>query len=245
MTENENITVEKAERFSQVEENPEQPEVVAKAVSKQPVKDNKPSFWGKIGANLKERWRKFLVGLKRKPQNIALFVLLISTVIFMCSLGYYSQATIRYNIDWTGLLVFVNTMFSILTLLLFMNSFPKRGIVLNKKTMKKSNINYIMLVLTFVFMSLMIFCDIMWFIIVHPKFVAELLTPNLGNEILATLNHITPAFSTIMVHCALVALSGVLLATLPLYKKLILKINTAKVVEGNELKEEIDTEEDI
>lgn len=247
MTENENITVEEAEELSQVKENPEQPEIIEETVSEQPVKDGKPSFWGKLGANLKERWRKFLVGLKRKPQNIALFVLLVSSVIFMCSLGNYSQATIRYNIDWTGLLIFVNTMFSILTLLLFMNTFPKRGVVLNKKTMKKYNINYIMLALTFVFMALMIFCDIQWFVMVRYQsdFAEEILEVAYDDELRETLNHIIPAFTTIMVHCALVALSGVLLATLPLYKKLILKINTAKVVEGNELKEEIDTEEDV
>ena len=53
------------------------------------------------------------------------------------------------------------------------------------------------------------------------------------------------AFPIVLTHIVLVGLSVVLLATLPLYRKLILKINTSKVVESNELKEEIDTSAEV
>ena len=46
-------------------------------------------------------------------------------------------------------------------------------------------------------------------------------------------------------HVVLVGIEAILLATLPLYKKLILKINTKKVIEENKLSEEIDTSEDV
>ena len=47
-----------------------------------------------------------------------------------------------------------------------------------------------------------------------------------------------------IVHIVFMGISVILLATLPLYKKLIMKINTKKVVEGTEMTEEIDTAEE-
>lgn len=193
-----------------------------------------PTKGQKFVAGLKERWRKFLVSLKRKPQRIAFFVLLLSTVIYMCSLFSFSQATMYYSVNWMGLLIFINTMFSILTLLLFMNTFPKR----------KHKMNIVMLVLTFVFMAIMLFCDIYWYITIQPLFAAQYGSTT-NPDVLEKLSAMTPAFSAILAHLVLVALSAVLLATLPLYKKLILKINTTKVLEENKLSEEIDTSAEV
>lgn len=195
---------------------------------------SEPSKGKKILANLKERWRKFLVSLKRKPQRIAFYVLLLSTVIYMCSLFSYSQATMYYPVPWMGLLIFINTMFSILTLLLFMNTFPKR----------KKNMNIVMLVLTFIFMAVMIFCDIYWYLQIEPLYTTQLNTTT-DPAIWETLMKMSSAFSTILIHMVLVAISAILLATLPLYKKLIFKINTSKVLEENKLSEEIDTSAEV
>ena len=44
-------------------------------------------------------------------------------------------------------------------------------------------------------------------------------------------------------HLVMVCVSAVLLATLPLYKKLIMKINTSKELESTQLSEAIDVED--
>ena len=197
----------------------------------------KDSFGKRLGANLKERWRKFLVNTKRKPQRIAFFPLIVSTILWMIGLVYCAQATIYNDIEGMGLCIFVNTMFSILTLLLFMNTFPKRA----------KHMNYIMLALTFVFIAVMIACDVIWYVkncdplmAAYDKAVASGAASSI-----AQVEPGTHAFPIVLTHLVFIALSAVLLATLPLYKKLILKINTSKVVEENKLSEEIDTSAEV
>lgn len=199
-----------------------------------PATENNSVKSNKFKAMCKERWRKFIVGLKRKPQNISFFILVISSVMFMCCLTFYSQSTIYFNEDWMGLLIFVNTMFSVLTLLLFMNTFPKR----------KKKMNIIMLVLTFIFMAVMIFCDLFWYMHMHPLYITALEENEYVENVLITLKEMNPSFTSIIAHVVLVAISAILLATLPLYRKLIMKIDTRKVIESNEIKEEIDTSEE-
>lgn len=211
-----------------VNTTPEAVEEVAAA-----EESSKGTFWKRLGANLKERWRKFLVTTKRKPQRLSFFPLIISTIVWMFGVVYCGQATIYDDIPGMGLCIFVNTMLSILTLLLFMNTFPKRA----------KHMNYIMLALTFVFMAVMITCDLVWYIKSYPVHMTAYnnATPDTMAEIEPGLG----AFPIVLTHIVLVGLSVVLLATLPLYRKLILKINTSKVVESNELKEEIDTSAEV
>ena len=200
---------------------------VAEAPAKQP-------FAQRLLANLKERWRKFLVNTKRKPQRIAFFPLIISTILWMIGLVYCGQATIYDDISGMGLCIFINTMFSILTLLLFMNTFPKRA----------KHMNYIMLALTFVFMAVMLTCDIVWYVKSNPVHM-DAYNNATSDSALAAIKPGLNAFPFVITHIVFVAISVVLLATLPLYKKLILKINTSKVVEENKLSEEIDTSAEV
>ncbi len=211
-------------------------EIVNEAVAEEAVTEApaKEPFSKRFLANLKERWRKFLVNTKRKPQRLAFFPLIISTILWMFGIVYCGQATIYDNIGGMGLCIFVNTMLSILTLLLFMNTFPKRA----------KHMNYIMLALTFVFMAVMLTCDLVWYIKSYPVHLEAY--ENAASE--SALEAIEPgmkAFPIVLTHLVFVALSAILLATLPLYKKLILKINTSKVVEENELTEEIDTSAEV
>lgn len=202
-------------------------EEVAEAAVKEP-------FSKRLAANLKERWRKFLVTTKRKPQRIAFLPLIVSTILWMFGLVYCGQGTIYANVGGMGLCIFVNTMLSILTLLLFMNTFPKRA----------KHMNYVMLALTFAFMAVMLICDLVWYIKVYPV-VSEAFKNATTESELASVKPGMNAFPIVIAHIVLVALSAILLATLPLYKKLILKINTSKTVETNELKEEIDTSAEV
>lgn len=200
-------------------------------VAEAPVKK---SFWKNLGANLKERWRKFLVTTKRKPQRLAFLPLIVSTILWMFGEVYFGRATIVDGIPGMSLCIFVNTMFSILTLLLFMNTFPKRA----------KHMNYVMLALTFVFMAVMVACDIVWYVRCYPVHI-DLYNNATDPGSIAKIEPGLKAFPLIITHLVFVCLSAVLLATLPLYKKLLLKINTSKVVETNELKEEIDTSAEV
>ena len=193
----------------------------------------KEPFGKRLGANLKERWRKFLVTTKRKPQRIAFFPLFISTIIWMFGIVYFGQATIYDKVAGMGLCIFVNTMLSILTLLLFMNTFPKRA----------KHMNYIMLALTFVFIAIMLTCDLVWYIKSYPVHMEAY--ENSAGSALEKIEPGMKAFPIIIIHLVFVALSAILLATLPLYSKLIMKINTAKVIEENKLSEEIDTSAEV
>lgn len=188
-------------------------------------------------ANLKERFRKFLVTTKRKPQRLAFFPLLIATFLWMIGIVYFGQVTIYVDVPAMGLCVFINTMFSILTLLLFMNAFPKRG----------KQCNYIMLALTFVFIAVIITCDLVWYIKCEPEHISAYNEAVSKNDISA-LKKIEPglkAFPVMITHLVFVCIGAVLLATMPIYKKWLLKINTSKVIEENKLSEEIDTSAEV
>jgi hypothetical protein len=203
----------------------------------------KPSVGKKIAGGIKEWFRKFIVNLKRRPMNIAFFVLVISTIVNLCILGYLSQLGLstNYSQKMQGLCIFVNQLFSILVLLLFMNSFPKRE--------KKPKV--VMLVLTFVFMAVMIALDVYLYIIWGVNHAADIeSTASMSATAKETywnkINSFYPqAMSGVMAHIILVAIAAVLTATYPLYGKLINKINTRKVVESTELKEDIDTSEEV
>lgn len=201
--------------------------VVAETPAKEP-------FGKRLLANLKERWRKFLVNTKRKPQRIAFFPLIVSTIAWMIGIVYCGQATIYDNISGMGLCIFINTMFSILTLLLFMNTFPKRA----------KHMNYIMLAMTFVFIAVMITCDIVWYVKSHPVHL-KAYNDATSDSAKAAIEPGLKAFNYVLTHLVLVCLSAVLLATMPVYRKLIMKINTSKVVEENKLSEEIDTSAEV
>ncbi|MDE6690779.1 MAG: hypothetical protein K2K04_02300, partial [Clostridia bacterium] len=195
-----------------------------------------------FGAKVKEWFRKRVVGLKRKPQNIALLFLLVTSLIYLFSLNTLSPGAYKDFKDtrWLGLCIFVNTLFSILVLVLFLNTFPKYPKA-NKKTGKKHYINYVMMALVFVFIAVMITFDVLYYVI----FLKEIA----GNEIIFFENmaqankykqfwsakfaadpvlkpeaykaYILQSFSVVITHIVFLAISAVLLATLPLYKKLI------------------------
>lgn len=198
----------------------------------------KPSVGAKIWGGIKEWFRKFVVKLKRRPMNIAFFVLIVSTLVNLCSLGSISQLGLQayYSVEITGIALFVAQLFSILVLMLFLNAFPKRE--------KKPKL--VMFILLFVFIAILMAIDIYLFVTWTGKH-AQDLAREISNkdayfEKLDSFYY--PAVNGILAHCILVGIAAVLTATYPLYGKLINKINTRKVVETTELKEEIDTSEE-
>lgn len=222
-----------AENETVLETTEEQPEVEAVEVVEQPEPD-KPSKGKRFLAGIKERLRKFVVKLKRRPMNIAFFVLIVSSFVFLLLLGSFSQAAREYSKFNEPICLFINTLFSILVLLLFLYSFPKRS--------KKPKI--VMLVLCFAFMAVLIALDVIIYVGFTTEW-AEHLPKLSADDLLKHEKYIYAAINGSLAHAVMVAVAAILTATYPLYGKLISKINTRKVVESTEIKEEIDTSEEV
>ncbi len=213
----------------------------------------KPSF----GARCKEWFRKKMVALKRKPQNIAFLFVIIASVYNLLCLTTYSHAIVTYGsaIDWLGLLVFVNTLFSILVLAAFLNSFPKlkpygkKTVVTVKAKSTKININLIMYAVIFVMLIAMIICEVMYINLLNNWLEGQTwysaAVSDLSTNELEQRNLFLSSRSDSYVHIILVAIAGVITALIPLYTKLIARINTSKALDSAvENMEEIDLASD-
>ena len=97
---------------------------------------------------MKEKWRKFLVSLKRKPHMIALVVLVVGFLVYSLRLTVISNTTAKIQGTGMGLCGFVIMLFSMLGLVSYGRSFPHR-----------KPVNKIMLCLTFVLFAAVIFAD--------------------------------------------------------------------------------------
>lgn len=191
---------------------------------------SQPSIGNKIKASVKEWARKQVVMLKRAPQRIPLVYMVIVTAIWLIWLFTFSQAvdSMQEGVEWIGISVFVITLFSILALPLFLSAFPKR---------EKPNLVFIGTLL--VFLVAIILFDILYYHQVTVFFAAQ------DDTFFAGKDFLRQSASLAIAHIVLNAISIILIATLPLYKKLIMRINTKKVLEENKLSEEIDTSAEV
>lgn len=188
-----------------------------------PEEPSKPT----IKARLKEWCRKQIVNLKRHPQNIALLFLVIASVYYMFIMFVIGQAmgvtAEEKELPATGICSFISTLLSILVLVCFLNSFPKR---------KKPNIVFI--VMTFVMIFAIIGCDIGYYVPMHLYLIDH------QNKIEAVV-----AQPYVLAHMILLAVAAVVFALLPVYSKLIKKIDTSIKLESatENMKGNIDIEE--
>lgn len=97
---------------------------------------------------IKEFFRKKMVSLKRKPQTIPMLVLVFGFLYYSLNLTHVSDTTAKLQLTGMGLSGFCTMLFSMLSLVCFLNAYPHR---------KKANIP--MLVLMFVMLGLLIYCD--------------------------------------------------------------------------------------
>ncbi len=171
---------------------------------------SKPSF----GARAKEWLRKKIVNLKRHPQNIALLFLAIASVYYMFIMFVIGQAmgvtAEEPQLPATGICSFISTLLSILVLVCFLNSFPKR---------KKPNIVFI--VLTFAMIFAIIGCDIGYYVPMHFYLIDH------QNKVEAI-----AAQPYVLAHIILLAIAAVVFALLPVYSRLIKKIDTSIKLES-------------
>lgn len=165
---------------------------------------------------MKEFFRKFLVGLKRKPQNIALAALVISFVYYSLNLTLISNTTARIQGPGMGIYGFVTMLFSMLAFMCFMNAFPHR-----------KKVNKPMLILLIFMVAAVIFSDIMYRNIIVAATTGE------GAVVVteATI-YIAKAYTMLGIHVVLLIIFLALLALLPVYSKLIKKIKTSVEVES-------------
>lgn len=169
---------------------------------------------------VKEICRKFIVTLKRRPQLIPLVVFIVAFIIYSFNLTKISDTTALLQGKNMGLSVFAVMLFSMLSILCFMNAFPYR---------KKPNIP--MMVIMFVMIAIMIFCDVFYL-----NSITKMLATEAGSKIEITAKKntfIIYAQYYIQRHIIVLAVGVVLTALLPVYSKLIRKIKTSVEVEGN------------
>lgn len=171
----------------------------------------------------KEHIRKFFVSLKRSPQNIALTSLAAAFAVYSLNLTSIANTTAKINLPNMGQCEFACMLFSILAFVCFLRAFPKR---------QKPSV--LMITLVFVMMAVLIIVDIVYY-----NRISEAVN---GGRISITVEtaYIAIAYNVVTAHAVLVGVSAALLGTLPLYSKLLRKINTSIDVEDNGELEAID-----
>lgn len=167
---------------------------------------------------LKERIRKAVVSLKRNPSTIPLVMMLVTFVFYSLNLTDVSDTTAKIYGKGMGLSQFCIMLFSLLNLVCILNAFPRR---------KKPNIP--MIVLMFAMFGIIIYCDI------HYTNMIIAAINRLENPIAITEDtaYIAKANNMLNIHMVMTIVCAVLVALLPVYSKLIRKINTAVAIEDN------------
>lgn len=179
----------------------------------------------KTPTKMPEFLRKLFVSLKRSPSVIALIVLVIAFLQYSLNLTHISDTTAKIQGSGMGLCGFATMLFSMLSLVCFLNAFPRR---------KKPVVP--MLVLMFCMFAIIIFCDI------HYMGLINLALTRADNPIVIdnqTL-YIAKAFNVLYDHIIIEVVGIALIVLLPVYSKLLRKINTSIVVEDNGKLGEID-----
>lgn len=173
----------------------------------------------------RESRRKFLVALKRKPQNIPLCVLTLAFVEYSMNLTAISNTTSYVQGPNMGLTGFVTMLLSVLLLVCCLNAFPYR-----KKT------NVFMLTALFVMIAAVLYCDAYYLGLIQTALTRE----QNPISITETTAYIDTARRVVRCHIVLLALGAFLTATLPVYRRWLKRINTSVEVEDNGDMAEID-----
>lgn len=210
-------------------------EEVLNEVQSENQPQNEPSKGDRFKAAFKEWCRKRVVALKVKPQIIPLVVMAFTTIYFMLVLFTISKAvqfsSTNENTTACGICTFITTLLSLLYLVSYLNAFPKR---------KKPNIFFIVLV--GVMIAGQLACDVVYY--VQMINCINSIPENLiGDTMDAACREAQPY---IIGHIVLLGISSVVFALLPVYSKLIRKIDTSVKLESatENMNGKIDIQED-
>ena len=163
----------------------------------------------------KESWRKFIVSLKKRPHNIALFMMGLAFVIYSFNLTKISNTTAVVNKPFMGICEFVIMLFSVLAFVVFLNAYPKR----QKPVLP-------MVILLYVMQLAIIGADVVY--LSKIKEGLQII------QITAERMFIPQAQSMLTVHIVFVALSIVLIALIPVIGKALNKIDTSVALAEND-----------
>ena len=186
---------------------------------------NKAEKKGGIGALLKEMWRKFLVSMKRRPQLIPLAVLVVAFLVYSLNMSYISNTTAKIQGPGMGLAGFTTMLFSMLSFMCFLNAFPYR---------KKVNIP--MLTLMFAMFAIILFADGYYI----NAIVSAITRENNPIAVEPATMYISYAQHYLRIHMGILVAAIVLIALLPVYSKMLRKINTSVDIGDNGQLEAID-----
>lgn len=181
-----------------------------------------------FGARVKESFRKFLVALKRNPQSIPLVMLFVSFLVYSLNLTDMSDTTAKIQGAGMGLSQFCIMLFSLLSLVCMLNAFPRR---------KKANVP--MVVLMFLMFAIIIYCDVHYMNAIY----AALNRAESPIQLNDTTVYIAFAYNMLNNHIVMMAVTAALVVLLPVYSKLLKKINTSVAVEDNGSMAEIEINE--
>ena len=177
----------------------------------------------KKNGGMKEFIRKTIVSLKRKPQTIPLLVLAAAFLLYSLNLTHVSDTTAKIQLAGMGLSGFCTMLFSLLSFVCFINSYPHR---------KKTNIP--MLVLLFLMLAILIVCDTY-----YMGCITRAIT-RADHPIVIDANtaYIPAAQKMLGAHRVIVALGAILTLMVPVLRKLLRRIDTSlPVEEGSGMKE--------
>ncbi len=169
-------------------------------------------------AKTKESLRRFVVSLKRNPSMIPLVMLLVSFLVFSLNLTDVADTTAKIQGKGMGLCQFCIMLLSLLSMVCMLNAFPRR---------KKPNIP--MILLMFAMFGVMIYCNIHY----CNAILAAVYRTESPIKLDETTKYIRQAYNMLGVHMVLVIITAALVALLPLYSKLLKKINTSIAVDDN------------
>lgn len=164
-----------------------------------------------------ETLRKFIVSLKRKPQNIAMAALVVSFLVYSLNLTSISNTTAKIQGTGMGFTGFCTMLFSILSFVCFLNAFPYR---------KKANVP--MLVLMFGMFAIVAGCD--WY---YLGAIARAITRAESPISPVDFPYVAKAQVVLHWHMVLLGVTTLLVITLPVYRKALRKIKTSVEVEDN------------
>lgn len=173
---------------------------------------------GTMQARRKESIRKSLVSLKRSPQNIPLVALAAAFLIYSLNLSSIANTTARINGANMGQCEFAAMLFSILAFVVFLRAFPRR------KPADK-----VMLGLLAGMLVLLVGVDAVYL----TRIISAVTRAENPIVVDASSLYITTAQTAVTIHILCVCLTAVLLLLLPVYTKLIRKINTSVDLEDS------------
>lgn len=166
---------------------------------------------------MKERKRKFIVKLKRKPQTVTLFLLVVCCVVYTFNLSVHSNTVIYTSISegpsrFVPLFLFCTTLASILGIFTFTSAYPR-----NQRRL-------IMVILVYAVLVLEMAMDIGYVAIVQSRVEIYLAS---GTSRMPS--YINESVSWIYVHLACVVLTALSMILMPVYHKKLMSIDTTPV----------------